>query len=293
LLLVALLVLAAVQAAPAVATPNPVAPGPTAAKPRKRPVPLPVSSPWALPPMLNLRARRAGGSAAALQRRVLRSSRIALSPTARRAVVAGSVSRGALALLLRVPPTGGPLLVFEAAGADVRAQETTLWMTRRAVRALSSLPTGQRPARLLLEPVESDTEDLAGPPKPKPGDLRTLAGLYRAAGYQYGIDWRVLAAINKVETGFGTNLNVSSAGAVGWMQFMPSTWRRWGTDGSGDGVADPWNPADAVYSAARYLQAAGAERDLRRAVFAYNHADWYVNDVLKIAASIPDDYGQR
>jgi soluble lytic murein transglycosylase-like protein len=279
------------------ATPNPVAPRSTpaanAATPAKRPVPLPVSSPWALPPMLNLHARRAYGPAAVLRRRVLRSSRIALSPKARRAVLAGRVSRGALALLLRVPPTGGPLLIFEASGADVRAQETTLWMTRRAVRALSALPPAQRPARLLLEPVESDTEDLAGPPKPKPGDLRTLAGLYRAAGYQYGIDWRILAAINKVETGYGTNLNVSSAGAVGWMQFMPSTWRRWGTDGSGDGVADPWNPADAVYSAARYLQAAGAERDIRRAVFAYNHADWYVNDVLRIAASIPDDYGLR
>jgi membrane-bound lytic murein transglycosylase B len=77
------------------------------------------------------------------------------------------------------------------------------------------------------------------------------------------------------------------------MQFMPSTWQRWGTDASGDGVADPWNPADAVYSAARYLQAAGAERDLRRAVFAYNHAGWYVNEVLRIAASIPQDYAER
>jgi murein DD-endopeptidase MepM/ murein hydrolase activator NlpD len=75
----------------------------------------------------------------------------------------------------------------------------------------------------------------------------------------------------------------SSAGAIGWMQFMPSTWLRWGTDGNGDGVADPWNPVDAVYSAARYLAACGAASDIRQAVFSYNHAWWYVNDVLQLA----------
>ena len=57
------------------------------------------------------------------------------------------------------------------------------------------------------------------------------------------------------------------------MQFMPSTWRRWGTDASGDGVADPYDPQDAIFSAARYLDAAGARSDLRRAIFAYNHAE--------------------
>src|SRR4029078_8467116 len=113
----------------------------------------------------------------------------------------------------------------------------------------------------LLEPGQGDGLDLAGPPKPRAGDMRTLAGLYRAAGYQYGIDWRILAAINKVETNLGQNTHVSSAGAVGWMQFMPSTWRRWGTDASGDGVADPYDPQDAIFSAARYLDAAGARKD--------------------------------
>ena len=121
--------------------------------------------------------------------------------------------------------------------------------------------------------------------------MRTLVSIYRTAGYQYGIDWRILAAINRVETNLGQNTNVSSAGAVGWMQFMPSTWRRWGTDASGDGVADPYDPQDAIFSAARYLDAAGARKDLRRAIFAYNHADWYVNEILSIAASLPDDYG--
>jgi murein DD-endopeptidase MepM/ murein hydrolase activator NlpD len=75
----------------------------------------------------------------------------------------------------------------------------------------------------------------------------------------------------------------SSAGAVGWMQFMPSTWERWGTDATGDGVADPWNAEDAIYSAARYLAAAGGREDLYRGVYAYNHAHWYVKDVLDLA----------
>ena len=64
---------------------------------------------------------------------------------------------------------------------------------------------------------------------------------------------------------------------------MPSTWVEWGIDANGDGVADPWNPDDAVFSAARYLAAAGGATDLPRAVYAYNHADWYVNEVLGLA----------
>jgi murein DD-endopeptidase MepM/ murein hydrolase activator NlpD len=110
-----------------------------------------------------------------------------------------------------------------------------------------------------------------------------LNGLWHRAGGAYGIPWQVLAAINKIESNFGRNMGPSSAGAVGWMQFMPSTWLRWGTDATGDGIADPWDPEDAVFSAARYLAAAGAREDLYRGVFAYNHADWYVRDVLGLA----------
>jgi murein DD-endopeptidase MepM/ murein hydrolase activator NlpD len=111
-----------------------------------------------------------------------------------------------------------------------------------------------------------------------------LEALWRSAGSAYGIPWEVLAAINKIESNFGRNMGPSSAGAVGWMQFMPDTWLRWGTDGDGDRVADPWDPQDGVYSAARYLAAAGGMADLRRSVFAYNHAEWYVDDVLELAA---------
>jgi len=83
-----------------------------------------------------------------------------------------------------------------------------------------------------------------------------LLPIYKAAAVQYGVPWQVLAAINEIETDYGRNLSVSSAGAVGWMQFMPSTWKTWGVDANGDGVADPYNPVDAIFSAARYLHAA-------------------------------------
>jgi murein DD-endopeptidase MepM/ murein hydrolase activator NlpD len=90
----------------------------------------------------------------------------------------------------------------------------------------------------------------------------------------------VLAAINAVESDYGRNLAVSTAGAVGWMQFMPDTWRQWAVDADHDGHLNPYSPRDAIFTAARYLQASGASRDLPGAIFAYNHADWYVTDVL-------------
>ena len=92
--------------------------------------------------------------------------------------------------------------------------------------------------------------------------------------------WQILAAINEIETDYGRNLSVSTAGAVGWMQFIPSTWKRYGVDANGDGIADPYNPADAIFTAARYLHAAGASSNLSQAIFAYNHAGWYVQSVL-------------
>jgi len=117
-----------------------------------------------------------------------------------------------------------------------------------------------------------------------PMSFAALRGIWQAAGSTYGIPWEVLAAINKVESDFGRNLGPSSAGAVGWMQFMPSTWARWGIDANGDGVADPDNPTDAIFSAARYLAGCGGQFDIARAVYCYNHASWYVNEVMRLAA---------
>ena len=110
-----------------------------------------------------------------------------------------------------------------------------------------------------------------------------LLPIYQACGTQYGIPWQVLASINRIETAFGTNLNVSTAGALGWMQFMPATWEMYGVDANEDGRKDPYNPVDAICAAARYLNAAGGAADLRTAIFAYNHADWYVDEVLLYA----------
>jgi hypothetical protein len=118
-----------------------------------------------------------------------------------------------------------------------------------------------------------------------PISFAALRGIWQAAGDTYGIPWEVLAAINKVETGFGRNLGPSSAGAVGWMQFMPSTWARWGVDANGDGVADPDNPTDAIFSAAHYLAGCGGQFDIAAAVYCYNHASWYVNEVMSLAAA--------
>jgi hypothetical protein len=107
-----------------------------------------------------------------------------------------------------------------------------------------------------------------------------LLPIYQSCGTEYGIPWQVLASINKIETAFGTNLNVSSAGAEGWMQFIPSTWAAYGVDANNDGRKDPYNPVDAICAAARYLKAAGGDHDIRQSIYSYNHADWYVDEVL-------------
>jgi murein DD-endopeptidase MepM/ murein hydrolase activator NlpD len=124
---------------------------------------------------------------------------------------------------------------------------------------------------------------LVAPAQPQSLTFEQLQPIWQAAGQAYGVPWSVLAAINKVESNFGQNMGPSSAGAIGWMQFMPDTWARWGLDANGDGVADPWNAEDAIYSAARYLAATGGATDINGAVFSYNHAQWYVDEVLQLA----------
>jgi hypothetical protein len=114
-----------------------------------------------------------------------------------------------------------------------------------------------------------------------------LIPIFQGAAARYGLGPQgasVLAGINEIETAFGTNLNVSSAGAMGWMQFISSTWEIYGVDANGDGVKDPYNPEDAIYAAASYLSAAGMPADTYDAIYSYNHADWYVQEVLANAA---------
>jgi Transglycosylase SLT domain len=107
-----------------------------------------------------------------------------------------------------------------------------------------------------------------------------------AAQYCQGLPWTVLAAIAQIESGDGANDGPSSAGALGPMQFLPSTWAVWGITGFGPpATPDIMNPLDAVPSAARLLCAAGGgnRATLASAIFSYNHATWYVNEVLALA----------
>ncbi|MET3689618.1 cell wall-associated NlpC family hydrolase [Priestia megaterium] len=135
--------------------------------------------------------------------------------------------------------------------------------------------------------------------------------IYKAAGEKYNIPWTLIAAIHRVETNFGQDLNTSSVGAIGHTQFMVKTWVGWsfpggtrlgdasisketlmspaaiskyggfGVDGDGDGKADPYNVTDAMYSTANYLAAnGGASGNYQKAVFAYNRATWYVSRVM-------------
>jgi membrane-bound lytic murein transglycosylase B len=148
-------------------------------------------------------------------------------------------------------------------------------------------------------PAPGPTAALAIPSLPTSSCAATgvppvLIPMYRRAAAEYGLGPQgpaVLAGINLIETAFGTNLNVSSAGALGWMQFMPETWGAYGVDANGDGVADPFNPEDAIFAAANYLSASGMPEDTYGAIFAYNHADWYVADVLASASCYAGEVG--
>jgi hypothetical protein len=123
----------------------------------------------------------------------------------------------------------------------------------------------------------------------KHGPPARFLPIYAGASQRFGLDPRgpsILAAIHGIENGFSPGGGPSSpAGAVGPMQFLPSTWAVYGVDGDGDGVRDINNVWDAIFGGANYLRASGAPADWRRAIFAYNHADWYVNLVLERAAS--------
>jgi hypothetical protein len=130
---------------------------------------------------------------------------------------------------------------------------------------------------------------------PTTGVPSSYLDLYKASAAKYcpGMSWTVLAAIGEIESGNGANDGPSSAGALGPMQFMPATWAEWGIVGFGQsGPPDIMNPLDAVPSAARMLCAdgAGSAAGLRGAIFAYNHATWYVDEVLALASEYAQNY---
>jgi hypothetical protein len=130
---------------------------------------------------------------------------------------------------------------------------------------------------------------------PTTGVPSSYLALYKASTEKYcpTMSWTVLAAIGEIESGNGANDGPSSAGALGPMQFLPATWAEWGIVGFGQtGPPDIMNPLDAVPSAARMLCADGAGNPatLRGAIFAYNHATWYVDEVLALASEYAQNY---
>ncbi len=156
-----------------------------------------------------------------------------------------------------------------------------LWFVLVAVLAMvggASLELGSPEAPEQAENVSALAEREIPP---------TYLRLYEQAGAKYGVSWAVLAAIGKVECDHGRDPapscahegSVNSAGAGGPMQFIASTWAEYGVSASGVGTPDRWNPADAIFSAAKLLRASGAPADYGQAIFAYNHARWYVEDV--------------
>lgn len=120
--------------------------------------------------------------------------------------------------------------------------------------------------------------------------LEQKRNLAKRAASQYGIDWKILEAVWQVESGKAWVTSVKSyAGAQGPMQFMRGTWNKYAIDGNNDGITDINNAEDAVYAGANLLaQAGGATGNIDKALFSYNHAQWYVNKVKAVAASITE-----
>ena len=166
-------------------------------------------------------------------------------------------------------------------------------VTALTAQVKAALGAGARVVPLVSATVPTDLPVDTTPPAGRPADYLQLFQ-ESAATYCPGLSWTVLAAIAQIESADGQNVGPSTAGALGPMQFLPSTWAVWGIAGFGDaGPPDIMNPFDAVPSAARLLCASGATtgtQGLRQALFGYNHADWYVDEVLTLAAEYAREY---
>lgn len=113
--------------------------------------------------------------------------------------------------------------------------------------------------------------------------------LYWRTADRYGLDWTKLAAVGQVESDQGRSQaagvaeGTNRAGAAGPAQFVRTTWAAYGVDADGRGSINPYDPADAIATMARYLKASGAPLNWHAALFAYNHSHAYVDDVLTLS----------
>ena len=167
------------------------------------------------------------------------------------------------------------------ARTEARLQKLKAAERARILNSAAATGWGEASRGYELEIAREDIVARSVDPIPKKEYIK----LYRksARDYGFGPDWYILAAVGKVESNHGENMGPSSAGAMGPMQFLPSTWESSGVDGNGDGVANILDPEDSIPAAAGYLKDGGAPRDWYRALYSYNHADWYVMKVLAVA----------
>jgi hypothetical protein len=247
----------------------------------------------------------ATASSAAIWSNLGKGQLVSTGPVARRLhLAAGQSYPVSAAVLTRLPFGGSTALSVTGADAIVDlARSAQLGLARNFAVLISAPPSASLPT--LMSQVKSvigkhgQVVNLVSyglaTASQRPVATNIPAGapanylnLFKASAAKYcpGMSWTVLAAIGQIESGDGANNGPSSAGALGPMQFMPATWAEWGINGFGPpGPPDIMNPLDAIPSAARMLCAAGAgtPATLRGAIFAYNHATWYVDEVLALA----------
>ncbi|MFD8563449.1 lytic murein transglycosylase [Streptosporangium canum] len=174
----------------------------------------------------------------------------------------------------------GAQVVTVGGGRTARAAADKSAADRSATGKTSAKTTAKTTAKATAKQPRAARRVAVG----RPGSYLDL--YRRSAAVCPGLSWTVLAAIGQVESSHGRNNGPSSAGAQGPMQFMPATWKAYGVDGDGDGVADIWSPYDAVPSAANYLCANGAGqggKKLEKAIWFYNHSWSYVSKVMSIS----------
>jgi hypothetical protein len=200
-----------------------------------------------------------------------------------------AIVNSALAAQLGLPASA--VVLVNAPGAD----DATLSSQIRTILGANTNVINLVPATQQVTQQVTQQRTLPVTAAATSGRPTTWLALYQdsAADYCPGLSWTVLAAIGEIESGDGANDGPSSAGALGPMQFMPGTWAGWATTGFGQaGPPDIMNPLDAVPSAARMLCADGAASPsgLYAAIYDYNHASWYVSEVLDLAAEYAREY---